>query len=770
MGRRLGQLTGVLALLLVIGRLGRLLQSGPDLVQWRLILVASVFLGGVIWWLLSQVSLSRPAKLGLFALGALILVLRISVPTTLIGGILPSAETFAALATEMDDAIRNIRFGIPPVLPGEGLTAILAVLMWVTGGLYAWGATGGPVAAMTLPSIVLYLQFAVFDRIEAGLGWMAGSTAILAMAIASVALDRSGESGRARDAEGRAIPRRSTATALVTAGLVGVVAIGATTSASGLVSEYGNMPWRSSGSGFGGEGGRVAFEPFVDLRQQLISRNNTLLFQATFGDNAPPPQTVYWRMFTLDVFDGTEWERSSGPILNYEEDQGVGGEYHRYQGSTYDFLAKVRIEQLGQDLAPTPGVATEVHDFSEEGAIDPLAFQVAQDSSLLYPPTFREGDLYQIRTVYADQQSDVDVLATDDDGDLSPLFASAVDAGELVLQADDSPTSIEEPPDLDFYTQLPDDIPSSIRGVAALRTRGAQTPYEQAWMLQYWFRDSGDFTYSTQVSTGHDALLLDEWLTEEDSTNYREGYCEQFAAAMAVLGRELGIPSRVVLGFTPGTALENGVIQVRDTNAHAWVEMWMPDVGWTAFDPTPRGDFQPASITAAFDPADYIPESGSNSPQEGLLDPTLQSDDAVGITDIPPADSLGTTSRWWLWIFPVLALAAIAPPLAKWVRRRRRLIRIRQGDITAIWDEIVDRLTDLGEPVPASLTPIEFARQTDDALLGLAVNYSASLYGNRPGGATETDLLQVEGWLERRYDTSRRVRAALSLRSFLEDD
>ena len=138
----------------------------------------------------------------------------------------------------------------------------------------------------------------------------------------------------------------------------------------------------------------------------------------------------------------------------------------------------------------------------------------------------------------------------------------------------------------------------------------------------------------------------------------------------------LGIPSRVVLGFTPGTVTDSGVIQVRDTNAHAWVEMWMPEVGWTTFDPTPRGQFQPASFTASFDPQAYVPEGQQNSPQEGLLDPTLQSDDSVGITDIPPADSLGAGTTWWLWILPVLTVAVLLPPLAKRVRRRRRLTRV----------------------------------------------------------------------------------------------
>jgi hypothetical protein len=110
-----------------------------------------------------------------------------------------------------------------------------------------------------------------------------------------------------------------------------------------------------------------------------------------------------------------------------------------------------------------------------------------------------------------------------------------------------------------------------------------------------------------------------------------------------------------------------------------------------------------------------------------------------------------------------LALGAI--PMAKRIRRRRRVARVRAGDITAAWDEIVDRLTDLGEPVSPSMTPMELARSTDHALIPLAVSYSSTVYGGRTGQARESDLSGVEWWIERTYEGSRRAKAALSLRS-----
>jgi hypothetical protein len=121
--------------------------------------------------------------------------------------------------------------------------------------------------------------------------------------------------------------------------------------------------------------------------------------------------------------------------------------------------------------------------------------------------------------------------------------------------------------------------------------------------------------------------------------------------------------------------------------------------------------------------------------------------------------------RWWLIaIIAVLPLLGLAP-VVKRIRRRRRLTQIRQGDITPAWDEIVDRLTDLGMDISPSLTPVELARATDHALLPLAHSYSSTVYGGRIGQARESDLVEVEWWIDRTFEGSRRARARLSVRS-----
>ena len=214
----------------------------------------------MVWWLIRQIVITRWVALTLFGLGSAILLLRISVPISLLAGVLPSVDTPVALAAALDQAVAQIRFRIPPIDPSARVIAVLALVVWVVGALFAWGATSGPTAAMVIPSIVIYLQFEIFDRATAGLGWMTASAAMLALAVTALALEPRLDVGRVRDSAGRPIPIRSAAAATVMALIVGVAATAVGTNAVNVVSEYGNLPW-TSGNGSGFEPGGSGFFP-----------------------------------------------------------------------------------------------------------------------------------------------------------------------------------------------------------------------------------------------------------------------------------------------------------------------------------------------------------------------------------------------------------------------------------------------------------------------------------------------------------------------------
>ncbi|HWL49019.1 MAG TPA: hypothetical protein VNT92_04025, partial [Acidimicrobiia bacterium] len=276
----LGRLAGAAAFVLMLVRLGRLLDTGPEAPDWQLIMLASAFLGGVIWWLLGQTVNNKRVSMALFVVAGLALFLRIAVPDTLLLGFLPTPDTLGALGDELSQTLDLVRFGVAPVFPTSGVVAVLAVLMWITGALYVWGATAGPSLAMIAPSLGLYLQFAVMDRIPGGPIWLGAVAIVIALALASIGIERRQDAGRVRDVEGRPLARRAGGMALILAALVAGGSLFVADTASSLVPATGNVSWRYGG-GYGPGFGGVTFDRLADLQQSIIRRSNAVVFRAT---------------------------------------------------------------------------------------------------------------------------------------------------------------------------------------------------------------------------------------------------------------------------------------------------------------------------------------------------------------------------------------------------------------------------------------------------------------------------------------------------------
>jgi transglutaminase-like putative cysteine protease len=94
---------------------------------------------------------------------------------------------------------------------------------------------------------------------------------------------------------------------------------------------------------------------------------------------------------------------------------------------------------------------------------------------------------------------------------------------------------------------------------------------------------SSDFKYAVDLRDLKCAGLS----TVECFATFRKGFCQYYAATMAVILRDLGIPTRIAQGFLPGTRDGSGATErIQNNNAHAWVEVYFPEYGWVAFDPT----------------------------------------------------------------------------------------------------------------------------------------------------------------------------------------
>ena len=131
------------------------------------------------------------------------------------------------------------------------------------------------------------------------------------------------------------------------------------------------------------------------------------------------------------------------------------------------------------------------------------------------------------------------------------------------------------------YLQLPDELPDRVRRLAERITATAPSAYDKVKAIEGWLADNYRYRIDSPVPPeGQDAV--DHFLFDTDV-----GFCEQFASATAIMLRSLGIPARVVVGFTPGNrSAFTGYYEVNASDAHMWVEVWFDRYGWYEFDPT----------------------------------------------------------------------------------------------------------------------------------------------------------------------------------------
>src|SRR5262249_51884138 len=128
----------------------------------------------------------------------------------------------------------------------------------------------------------------------------------------------------------------------------------------------------------------------------------------------------------------------------------------------------------------------------------------------------------------------------------------------------------EYPAWISRYTQIPRTVPARVRQEARRVAANAENPYDKATALESYLRQ---FRYSTHVKQPPpDRDWVDYMLFDS-----KEGYCDYYAAAMAVMLRSLGIPARVASGFAPGDRdVTQDLIIVKESHAHSWTEAYFP--------------------------------------------------------------------------------------------------------------------------------------------------------------------------------------------------
>ncbi|MFC7488349.1 transglutaminase TgpA family protein [Knoellia sp. CPCC 206453] len=250
---------------------------------------------------------------------------------------------------------------------------------------------------------------------------------------------------------------------------------------------------------------------------------------------------------------------------------------------------------------------------------------------------------------------------------------------------------------------------------------------ETARLLQAHFR-STQYTYSLQLPTPTDPVS-GRTMMSDPLSNFlvsRTGYCVQFASAFIMAARLKGIPSRMAIGFLPGT-YTNGSYTVKAADAHAWPELWFPDLGWTRFEPTP-GVRTGGAPTYSLIPAE-VGSSATPTPTPTGAVPSPSTSERPESDAGAVDDQSSTASGPIAWVgdnlFVLVVLLAVVLsllllPVAARVRRRRLRIAARDDAerVEAEWASLISRLGDIGIAPPDGSTPRQAgARLTQDAIL-----------------------------------------------------
>ncbi len=312
------------------------------------------------------------------------------------------------------------------------------------------------------------------------------------------------------------------------------------------------------GDGTGASGGShsiTTYNPITRLRGELTLPNPVQVLHYRTDDPFPD----YLRMTTLGLYDGNGWRQDV--LRGNLRENGVG------------------------DPIPTPAgqsPAATRRTVDSTISIDDLdAFW------LPLPPT---PELVQADGPWMWDAPSESVFATR--SNTSRVGTYTVHSSRVL--PDPATLAAEEgtpPPEVARYA-TPVAATDAVRSLTARVVRGQTTDYGRADALQAFFRDPASrFTYSETTTTGGSPDALQDFLQQ------RRGYCEQYASAMAAMLRLAGVPSRVAVGFTPGTRQADGSYAVTTSEAHAWPEAWFQGAGWVRFEPTPsRGGIRAAAV------------------------------------------------------------------------------------------------------------------------------------------------------------------------------
>ena len=249
----------------------------------------------------------------------------------------------------------------------------------------------------------------------------------------------------------------------------------------------------------------------------------------------------FWRAIAYDFYTGNGWRTTESDKVDRVTPPALGRE-------RFDATFEIKIPQQTLLFGANEPVRVSVPAQFNAGADRTYSTSVR---------ALRGGDAVQRYTVTS--------------------FVSVTDKSALRRASTVYPEPIRQK-----YLQLPSSLPQRVRDLARRVAGTEPDPYDMAETIESYLRTT--YKYAPQVKAppaGRDPV--DYFLFD-----LKEDFCEYFASAMVVMLRELGVPARLVEGYTTGTLDPvTGRYVVRGLDAHAWVEVYFPSYGWIEFEPTP---------------------------------------------------------------------------------------------------------------------------------------------------------------------------------------
>ncbi len=486
---------------------------------------------------------------------------------------------------------------------------------------------------------------------------------------------------------------------------------------------------------------RAAFQHLVSRRDHLsgfssrvtlgeigeIKRDNTPVMHVKMDHPEDRSLPLKWRGAALSEFDGRTWYNPSAPPQMLHPDQ-----------------AGLLVLEVEPPRRPeVRHISYEVHLGEMSG--DTLFFAGTPQYLRIDSPVSRNSlENYRVRS------SDAHNIWYQVYSRLEPPPADNEVAADYV-----EPLTREW---RDIYLQLPRMDPR-VGELAHQIVKGEVSPAAQARLVERYLKTH--YGYTLELPQFEPADPLAYFLFHR-----RKGHCEYFASSMAVLLRSLGIPSRVVTGFQSGVYNPiSGSQLIRSSDAHSWVEAWLPHRGWTTFDPTPP---DPNGMRlSVWTRLGFYADAAEVFWQDWVLnynlDRQLQLASRVGESSrhvgsnwfdgVGPALSQGyrRTSAFVLrYGFALFGLSILALLLQlfggdglRWWKSRQQVLKVQRGeaeasDATLLYHRMLKELRKRGIEKPAWVTPFEFARVLQEPTIAtLVVDLTAAYNELRFGGNTE---------------------------------